>query len=101
MASIESVKGTFKWHVETVQVSAIWLGIVSMVYGNVFWRKIFNEAMLISKDDSFYDEMKLIDKCTLTEGWLQNLDIAWYSIILDNLAPAQSFVCWIKVILLQ
>jgi len=49
--------------------------------------------------------MKLTYKCTLTEGWLQNLDIAWHSIILDNLAPVQSCVapvqscvCWMKVI---
>ena len=33
--------------VETVQVSAVWQGIVSVVYGNVFWRKILTEAMII------------------------------------------------------
>lgn len=38
--------------------------------------KFVTEAMIIKKDKSFYDEMKLTDKCMLTEGWLQNLDIA-------------------------
>jgi hypothetical protein len=29
--------------------------------------------MVIEKAKSFYDEMKIADKCTLSEGWLQNL----------------------------
>jgi hypothetical protein len=30
--------------------------------------------MIIQKAKSFYDKMKITDKCTLSEGWLQNLD---------------------------
>jgi hypothetical protein len=31
--------------------------------------------MIIEKSRSFCDEMKVIDKCTFLEGWLQNLGI--------------------------
>jgi hypothetical protein len=29
--------------------------------------------MVIGKAKSFYDELKVTDKCTFSEGWLQNL----------------------------
>jgi hypothetical protein len=35
--------------------------------------KPMSGLMIIEKVKSFYDEMKIADKYTLLEGWLQNL----------------------------
>jgi hypothetical protein len=34
--------------------------------------KILTGPMMIEKAKSFYDEMETTDKCTFSEGWLQN-----------------------------
>lgn len=86
MASIESVKSIFKWQMlkqcKLVQFDKALFWFMAVCSEG----KFVTETMVIKKDKSLYDEMELTEKCMLTEDWLQNLDIAWYSIIFDNLA---------------
>jgi hypothetical protein len=40
--------------------------------------------------------MTITDKCTFSDGWMQNLDYVLWSRIPDNLAPTWSYGCQIK-----
>jgi hypothetical protein len=44
--------------------------------------------------------MNITAKCTMSEGWLQKLGIAWKSGIFDNVIPVQSHGCQSKGLLL-
>jgi hypothetical protein len=40
-----------------------------------FEKKSVMGLVIVEKAKSFYDEMKLTDKCTLSKGWLQNFKV--------------------------
>ena len=73
MAVSESVKDLFKWQtlkdpklVQLDQVLYNWF-----ITKCSKWKPITG-PMITEEVQYFYDEMKITDKCTLSEGWQQN-----------------------------
>jgi hypothetical protein len=61
------VKGLFKW--ETLKQPKLLQ--LEKVLQQWFTEKPVTGSMIIQKVESFYDEMKITDKFTFSEGWLR------------------------------
>jgi hypothetical protein len=76
MASSKSVKGLFKQQTlkqpKLVQMNKV---VHKWFTAMCSKGKPMSGTVIIEKGESFYDETKITDKCTFSEGWLQKLDI--------------------------